>query len=251
MITDPYFYMLAVPALLLMGVSKGAFGQGIGTLSTPLMALAVPAPVAAAVTLPILCLMDLTGIWGYRGAWDRRQMRVILPGAAVGVAIGGVSFGLLDDQAVGLLIGVLALLFGLEWWLRRGAERPPAKPHPGKGLFWSALAGFTSCVAHAGGPPIAVYLLPQRMDRTAYVATLVLFFTVVNYMKIVPYGILGLFNTQNLMTSLALVPVAPIGMGLGIWLHDKIPPIPFYRICYSFVLLSGAMLVYDNAKVLL
>ena len=97
MITDPYFFMLAVPALLLMGVRKGAIGQGIGTLSTPLMALAVPAPVAAAITLPILSLMDLTGIWGYRGQWDRSQMRIILPGAAIGIAIGGLLFGLLDE----------------------------------------------------------------------------------------------------------------------------------------------------------
>lgn len=251
MITDPYFYMLAVPALLLMGVSKGAFGQGIGTLSTPLMALAVPAPVAAAITLPILCLMDLTGIWGYRGQWDRSQMRIILPGAAIGVAVGGLLFGILDDHAVGLLIGVLAFVFGLEWWLRRGAERPAAKPHAGKGIFWSALAGFTSCIAHAGGPPIVVYLLPQRLERRVFVATLVLFFTAVNYMKFVPYGILGLFNWQNVMTSLVLAPVAPIGMGLGIWLHEKIPPIPFYRICYSFVLISGAKLIYDNARVLI
>lgn len=246
MIQDPLFYAFAVPALVVMGISKGAFGSGIGSMLTPLLALTISPLDAAAIVLPILCAMDLIGIWGYRGKWDMAQLRILVPGACLGIAVATLAVGHVSDALVGFFLGFLAVAFALEWYLRHGATRPPAKPHVGRATFWSALSGFTSFVAHAGGPPLQAYLLPQRLDRTVYTATAVLFFTIINIVKLPPYAALGLFTETNLWTTLILLPAAPIGMGLGIWLHAKIPQAPFYRICYAIMLVSGLKLLWDN-----
>jgi uncharacterized membrane protein YfcA len=246
-IQDFLFYALAVPAVLVAAISKGGFGGGLGILSVPAMALVVTPPQAAAIMLPILCFMDLFGLWAYWGKWSGPNMRIMLPGALVGIAVGALTFRYLDAAAIKLLIGLIALGFTLDYWFRgrKEATQPRGASAP-RGGFWAAVSGYTSFVAHAGGPPASVYLLPQRLDKTAFVATTVIFFAVVNYVKLIPYAWLGQFDRSNLLTSLVLLPLAPIGMGLGIWLHKRVPATVFYRICYALVFVTGCKLVYDG-----
>ena len=116
----------------------------------------------------------------------------------------------------------------------------------GPGLAWSSLSGYTSFIAHSGGPPIAVYLLPQRMDKTIFAGTTVVYFLVLNYAKLGPYYELGLLNGQNPGTSLVLAPLAPVGVVLGMWLNKKVPTGLFYRICYGLLFATGTKLVYDG-----
>lgn len=247
MIDEPLFYLLAVPAVLILGVSKGGFGGGLGALAVPLTALAVSPLQAAAVLLPILCVMDVHGAWVYRGRWDTANLAVLVPGALAGIAVGTATFRYLDAQMIRLIIGALAVGFTLQHWLgalhasrtRRGVERA-------RGMFWGAVAGFTSFIAHAGGPPMSVYLLPQRMDKTRFLATAVAFVLFMNYVKIVPYAWIGQFSAGNLLTSAVLLPLAPIGMWLGIWLHRVVPEDLFYRICYLALFLVGLKLLYDG-----
>ena len=251
MITDPLFYLIAVPAFLATGISKGGLGGGVGILAVPLMTLVVSPVQAAAVTLPILCLMDLFGLWAYRRSWDPTNLRIMLPASVVGISLGTLGFGLLDERWIGLLIGAIALTFTLNRWRGRPAPAGGTRPSWARGSFWAALSGFTSFVAHAGGPPANLYLLPQRLDKTVYVGTTVVFFAGVNYVKLVPYSWLGILNAENLTTALALSPVAPVSMLLGMWLHRRIEPEPFYRICYIFVFLAGLKLLFDNAAILI
>ena len=252
MITDAFFYLVAVPAVLIAGVSKGGFGGGLGILATPLMAMAVGPTDAAAIMLPILCLMDLFGVWAYRGKWDRVNMRILIVASFAGIAIGTVSFRYLDANAIRLLLGVIAVGFALSYWLRRSSEPPPAcGPSLGRGGFWGCLSGFTSFVAHAGGPPLNVYLLPQRLDKTVYHATTVIFFTWVNYVKLVPYAWLGQFNGTNVATAIVLMPLAPLGIWLGVYLHRVVAPSLFYSLCYIFVFGTGVKLLYDGIRALL
>jgi uncharacterized membrane protein YfcA len=252
-IADPWFYCLAVPALLLTGVSKGGLGAGAGILSVPLMSLAIPPTQAAAIMLPVLCAMDLIGLWGYRAAHDGGRLRFLLPAALIGIVFGTVTFGWLSEAGIRLVIGGIAVMFVARHWigtLRRGRirERPPGQ---GAGIFWSAVSGYTSFVAHAGGPPLSVYLLPQKLDKTVFVATTVVFFAVVNAAKLVPYWALGQLVPGNLATSFVLLPLAPLGMGLGFWLHRRIDPVLFFRICHFLLLLTGLKLAWDGARGLL
>jgi len=243
-ITDPWFYAVAVPAVLLTGISKGGFGGGLGVLAVPLLSLQVPPLQAAAILLPILCLMDIFGAWAYRRSFSVRNLKILIPAGLTGVVIAGLTFQAVDVTATKLLIGLIAVGFSLHYWLGPRQHRPRGVNRL-KGSFWGAMAGFTSFIAHAGGPPVSVYLLPQRLDKRLFVGTTVLFFITVNYAKLVPYAWLGQFPAGNLLTSLALAPLAPLGIRLGLWLRDRVSQVWFYRACYSFLLITGLKLLHD------
>jgi uncharacterized protein len=244
-ITDPWFYAAAIPAILLMGISKGGFGSGAGLFATPLMALAVPIPQAAAILLPILLVMDAAGLWAYRGVFSRENMKLILAGGIAGVALGALTFRYFDEAWIRLILGAIAIGFVLQRYAGRAVTRPAARSTP-KGFFWSAFAGLTSTIAHAGGPPLSVYLLPQRLDKAVLVGTTVIFFAVINFVKLVPYAWLGLFDGRNLSTSLVLSPLAPVGIWIGVALMRRTSERLFYSICYGMLLVVGVKLAWDG-----
>lgn len=253
MIDDPWFYAAAVPAVLITGTSKGAFGSGLGIMAVPLIALTVPVPVAAAVMLPILCLMDAFGVWAYRRAWHRGLILVLVPAATVGMLIGTLTFRHLDEHMIRLMLGLIALSFTLHHWLGRkratvGAAGQVAASRPSKtvGVLAGTVSGFTSFVAHAGGAPLSFYLLPQRLDKTLYAGTATVYFALVNYIKIAPYAWLGQLTQTNLTTALVLFPLAPLSIWLGVRLHSRLSPTVFYRVAYLLVFLSGLKLTWDG-----
>ena len=249
MIVDPFFYLCAIPAVLIFGLAKGGFGGAIGIVSVPLMALAISPPQAAAILLPILCVMDLLAIRKFWGDWDSENLRIMLPAAVVGVGVGTLTFSHLSEAHVRILIGLLALGFALTYW-RGGRAGPQQRPNAVKGAFWSTLAGFTSFGIHAGGPPVSVYLVPQKLHPTLFVGTCTIFFAVTNYIKLLPYFWLGQLNVGNLWTSLVLLPLAPLGVGLGYYLHNKVSPERFYGIVNTFLMVTGLKLFYDGMMAL-
>lgn len=246
MITDFWFYAAAVPAVLLVGLSKGGFAGGLGILGVPMMALTVSPLQAAGILLPILIAMDMIGVWAYRKSFHKYNLLLLVPGAAIGILIGALTASLVTDSFVRLLIGTIAVAFALDHWIGRRAEAAPKGTNAPKGVFWGGVGGFTSFVAHAGGPPFQIYMLPQKLDKVVYVGTSVMFFTLVNLIKVPPYAMLGQFQSENLMTSLVLLPLAPIGMGLGIKALHVIPEKPFYRIAYAALFCVGLKLVWDG-----
>lgn len=246
MLTDPTFYLAAVPAILLFGIAKGGFGGGLGILAVPLMALVVSPVVAAAILLPILCLMDIASLWAYRGRWVWSELWVLMPASVLGIAAGTLTFGAMSPAMIRLLLGVIAIGFTLIHWyqqLAQRSERPLPKP---AGFVAAVAAGYTSFVAHAGGPPLAVYLLRRGLDRTAFVATTAVFFAVVNYAKLVPYAWLGQFDTSNLLTSLVLAPLAPAGIAAGVWLHRRVSDRQFYHVAWTMLFIVGIKLIADG-----
>ena len=248
LISDPLFYAVVIPAILLVGISKGGFGGGVGLIGTPMVALVTTPTRAAAILLPILCAMDIVGVVAYRKSWDAVNMRILVPGSVLGILLGTATFRFLDENLIRLLIGALALGFVLRYWLAREPSAEPAAPSRRAGSLWATLSGFTSFVAHAGGPPLSVYLLPQHMDKTLFVGTTVIYFAFVNYLKLIPYSFLGQFSGENLLTSLLLLPLAPAGMWLGIWLHRRIDDQLFYQAVYVMLAVVGLKLLYDGLK---
>jgi len=130
--------------------------------------------------------------------------------------------------------------------LRAGLLRPSQRPMPGwAGLVAGVVAGFTSFVSHAGGPPAAVYLLSRRLDKTQFQATTVLVFWAYNIVKFVPYAFLGIFTVETLMFDLILAPVALFGAWLGVRAHRVVPESLFFGITYVLLAVTGTKLIWD------
>lgn len=239
------FYGLAILALLIAGIAKSGFGGGLGVLSVPLMALVISPVQAAAILLPVLCLMDLMNIWHYRHSWDRTNIKILLPAGLIGVLIGTFTFRFLSDGYIRIIIGLIAIIFTFNFFKKK-TENEVVKPDPVRGSFWGLIAGFVSFGVHAGGPPANVFLLPQRLDKSVFVGTMVVLFTTLNFVKLVPYSLLGQLNGENMMISLMLSPLAPLGVWLGLKLHKVVNEHWFYPLCYLFLFITGIKLLWDG-----
>lgn len=247
-ISDPFFYALAIPALLVTAIGKGGFASGGTNMAVPAMSLVIAAPQAAGITLPLLCAMDVFSVWGWRREFEPKLALSLVPGAVLGLLAGWLAFDHLPDRAVKGMVGAIAVAFTLNWVLAPWigfAARSPRAPNVLKAWAASAGAAFTSTLAHAGGPPLALYLLPLQLRRQLLNATTVVFFGVLNWVKLIPYFFLGQLNPTNLATSAVLVWTAPVGVGLGIWLARRTSDTWFYRIIFGLLFVTGVKLLWD------
>jgi len=240
------FWFCAVVAVTFVGIAKAGFGGGIGIIATPLMALTIPVADAAALMLPLLIACDVFAVNHYRTCFDRRSIKLLLPGAVLGIGTGAFFFGYFsgNERILQIGLGVLSLLFVLFQAARAlimGALEKH-QPRAGAGVLMGAAAGFTSTLAHAGGPPVSIYLLPQRLPRELFVGTTVIFFASINLIKLFPYYTLGLLKTGNLMTTLLLSPLSYVGVKLGIYLNGRFPEVWFNRLVYTILFLTGLQL---------
>lgn len=244
-ITDPFFYALAIPAVLLLGISKSGFGAGFGSLAVPMMAMSVTVPQAAAILMPVLLLMDILGMAAFRKDFDKQLLKFLVPFALLGTVIGALLFKLLDTHIVAGLVGAFTLLFLAQRLLF--PPRPNSPPPPRwLGALLTITSGFTSFVAHTGGPPINAYVIPLRLSPVKFTATMAFLFFVVNLSKWIPYAWLGLLDTRNMATSVVLLPLAPIGVWVGVRLARRISEILFYRLLYAGMFLTGCKLLWDG-----
>lgn len=244
---DPWSLLVMGLAAVLTGLAKGGLA-GVGVMAVPVLALVLPPVQAAAILLPILCLTDLVATWNWWGTWSRRTLALMLPGAMVGIGVGWLTAAVVSDAVVRLIVGGVALAFVGRWawqlWRRRAqAARPEA---PAKASFWGGLAGYTSFVAHAGGPPFQVYTLPLGLDPRVLTGTSVAFFTVVNYVKLVPYFALGQFDARNLGASALLAPLAVAFTFVGASIIRRMRAEVFYPFTYAMTALVGIKLVWDG-----
>lgn len=246
MIVDPYFYALAVPAVMLLGLAKGGF-SGMGALSLPMLALAVDPVRAAAILLPILIVQDVVGIWAFRRTIDWRVIAWMLPGAGIGIMLAYGFASVVQPSAVLAVVGGISIAFGLWrlWTERRGV--PAARPSPGwVGTLFGVASGFTSQIAHAGQPPFQLWVLPRQLPRDMLVGTTALFFGAVNWLKVPAYLALGQFTPANLATSAALLPVAIAATFAGVWLVRRVSAQRFYTAIYVLMIAVGVKLVWDG-----
>jgi len=245
MIDDPWFYIAAIPAVLVLGLAKGGFGS-VGLLVVPILSLAVSPVQAAGIVLPILVLSDLVALYSYWGEWDSRTMAVMMPGALVGVAVGWWTAAWVGEEQIRLILGVISVAFALNYWLR---QRRAVDPHPQnvvKGTFWGAVSGFTSFVSHAGGPPYQIYVTPLRLAPRIFAGTMVVFFFIVNALKLGPYFFLGQFSSENLLTSAVLLPFSIPATIFGVWLIRRIEAKRFYEVVYFLIFAIGVFLIGES-----
>jgi uncharacterized protein len=252
LLTDPWFYATAIPAVSLYGFSKGGF-SGVSLLSLPLMSLVVPPVQAAAILLPVLLVQDVVTVVSFRDTWDKSALVHLLPGALVGILLGWLTASVVPQGTVRIAVGVIALIFCLNTWFlapRRaaaGAEgRPPHAWLPASLL--GTACGYTSFVVHAGSPPFLLYAAPRAASKEVLAGTMGVTFAIINVLKVPPYLGLGQFTGENLTAAAILVPLAIVTTMGGVWLVRRISPVQFFRVITWLTLAVGITLIVQGIK---
>ncbi len=240
---ETQFFLIACVAAVLVGLSKGGLPV-IGMLAVPVLALAISPVKAAALLLPIYILTDVVSIWLYRRHYSAVNLRILIPAGVGGVMLGWLFAAHLSDRAVGALIGSVGLAFCLNMWLRAKVDAPPKPARTGLGLFWGAMAGFTSFVSHAGSPPFQMYVLPQKLEKLVFAGTSTLLFACINWSKVIPYMQLRPFTAADWQTVAWLVPAALLATGVGAWLTRRLAERWFFRLVQLALFAVSLRLIY-------
>ncbi len=238
---------------LLIGIGKTGFGGGLVAIATPLMSLSMTVAEAAALLLPMLIIADVFAVKHYHNKVDSKNLRILLPAAIIGIIIGALFFTSFSDKdrILKFCIGVIAVAFVLFQFGKAALFKNinHTKPSWTFGSIIGCFAGFTSTLAHVGGPPVSIYLLPQGMSPTLYVGTSAIFFFVVNLLKLIAYFILGLITVGNLTIVVVLLPILYIGSLIGVWLLKRFSQLWFNRIVYSLLFLTGVQLILGRSLI--
>lgn len=244
---DLAFFLVAGPAVAFAGLSKGGFGSGPAFMSSAILALVLDPSQALGIMLPLLMLMDVSALKPYWKKWDWVESKRLILGAIPGVAFGTWLYQITDADVLRFLIGAMSIGFVLyQFAAARGLFKPNTTKHGVVvGGFAGLVSGFTSFVSHAGGPPSAMYLLSQRLDKTTYLATTVIVFWAINIFKFVPYAFLGIFSAQTFLADLYLAPFAVFGVWVGVVAHKKVSESLFFGFTYVMLLGTGAKLIFD------
>ncbi|CAN1571881.1 COG0730 Predicted permeases [Paracoccaceae bacterium] len=242
-----WFWAAAGVAAILVGMAKGGVPV-VGMLAVPVMALVMSPVMAAGLLLPVYVVSDMFGLYAYRHAFDRRVLAIVIPGATVGIGIGWATASLVPEAAVTLVVGVIGFVFALNLILRRPVVAEPKRAEVAPGLFWSAVAGFTSFVSHAGAPPYQVYTLPLGMTKAVFAGTTTIAFAAINLVKLVPYYALGQLNVGNLKVAVVLSVPAALAVFVGLRVVMVLPERLFFRLVTWALLLISIKLIWDGAR---
>ena len=248
-------WVAVVVATFIVGLSKAGFGTGAGLLSVPLMTLALGPQAMLGLMLPVLIAGDVFSLIHYPGQCDRRNLAMLVPGLLAGVAVGWLALGWFMGLRNGKLwmemaIGFLCMVFvGVQvhcWRLqaRAGSSGRAYRPRPWHGVNLGWCAGLTSTLSHAGGPIVALFLLPQQLGRRAFVGTVVTYFFVGNMAKLVPYVQKGLLTWPTLRLALVLLPCVVAGTLIGVYLNRRFTDRLFRVVIYCLAFVTGAALLF-------
>jgi uncharacterized membrane protein YfcA len=242
-------------SLFLIGMSKGGFP--VGAVALPVLILVWPeqaqaARAAVGFMLPMLCLMDIVALLLYRRHVQWGRLVYLIPAAVLGVTAASFLFVsdesalvALSDRALKILIGVLGVLFVIYFaakkWILRHIHA--SIPTWGKGSMFGLAAGITSTLAHAAGPVVQMYLLPQQLEKKKFAATGCAFFWMLNLIKLIPFSLCGRIQADNLKLGAMLLPVIPLGVALGWWLTHKTEQRHYTLLIYTVLLVTSVTLI--------
>jgi hypothetical protein len=243
--TDPLFYLLAIAAVILLGLSKGGF-FGLGVIALPLMSLSVPPLQAAALLIPTLMAQDALTIWSYRHNWSAWNLKLLIPSMAVGVAVAALFAASLSAAQVRLAVGIIAGLFVLRQWLGQHFDRLAVRPNAATAIVLGAVGGFTTFLANAGGPAWQMHLLPQKLDKYTYAGTLTMLFAAANWVKLPAFAALGLLSIKTLAVGALLLPLAVASNYVGLWLVRRTSTEMFFRVAYVLMFLIAVELIRSS-----
>ncbi|MFY0621497.1 MAG: sulfite exporter TauE/SafE family protein [Pelagimonas sp.] len=229
-----------------MGLSKGGVPM-IALLSVPLLSLYMDPALAAGLLLPIYIVADAYAVYLFRKAFSRRNLMILLPGALVGILVGYSAVSLVPGDAVKLLLVGIGLSY-LFTALRQRISKTEVPARPAdvpRGIVWGTLAGLTSYISHAGGPPFQAYVLPQKLDKMVYLGTTTIFFSVVNLVKVPPFVLAGQITWDSLGQAVWLAPLALLGAWSGATVSRLMPEKLFFLLVEVALAVVSLKLLYE------
>jgi hypothetical protein len=255
-------WIALVASAFLVGLTKAGFGAGAGILPVPMMAIALGGSEdMLPVMLPVLICGDVFSIIHYPKAIEWRNIAMLVPSCIFGVAVGTIPLMRIyrNKSAQGGVSSVLDLFVGaiclaflvVQVWRyfreSRLTERPePYRPKVWHGIVTGIVAGVTSTLAHAAGSLIALFLLPQKLDKRVFVGTCVMYFFFGNLVKFAPYAALGLFTTPRVWTAVVILPAVVVGTVAGLVLAKKFSGKAFTLFVYVCTLAAVLKMLYDS-----
>lgn len=229
-------------AALLLGFGKAGVAGTTGPFVTVVMVLAMPADEALGLLLPMLIVADVFTVSAYWRQWEGRLLPPLLAAALLGIAIGTFLVSELPDEWLRRVIAVSLLAFVVVYVRSGKIEMSPE--NQGRWAFGAgSAAGFTSAIAHAGGPPIVVYLMTIGLEPKRFVATTVAFFALVNLIKIPGYLVADLFDADRIISTMWAWLLIPVGVVLGRWLVSRINRAVFERVMLVMLVAGSVVLL--------
>jgi uncharacterized protein len=240
--------LVAFAGVFLICFMKGAFGGGFAIVGIPLLSIVMDPVTAGGLLAPLFVAMDLYALRYWKAStWSRPDLVRLLPGLLIGIGLGYLLFRFLDHHAIAIVMAVVTLMFVGLWFAGGGkvTVRPRSTP---KAVAAGFTSGVTTMVAHSGGPPLAMYLLPLGLSKEVYAGTTSLFFTVGNATKAVPWLLL-VEPAGNVWTLMAVCLLAiPAGIWLGWRLHGRLDQRQLYRACYALLVVTSLKLLWDGVS---
>lgn len=238
------YLVLASFAAVLIGMSKGGLPL-VGMLSVPVLSLVMSPVKAAVLLLPLFVISDAVGVWLYRKNYSWVNLKILVPAGIAGVLIGWMTAAMISELTIKFLIGLVGVSFCLQTWFKRGPSDVPKPASLPKGIFWGGVAGFTSFIAHAGGPPFQIFVLPQKLPKAEFAGTATILFAIINLSKILPYQNLSPYTADDFWKVLVLVPFALLGTFLGAYLTKRIADAWFFRLVQTGLFVLSLKLIWD------
>ena len=248
------FWIIGCSTIAIIAFSKGAFGGGAASIGVPTLSIFIDPLGAAILVAPLVSVMDMFTLRAFGpSSWSKPDLGVLLPGLVVGLGLGWLLFETVDPRLVGLVIAVISIGFALYWFWKRHqkANHVPMAVHRILGVIAGIASGFTTFVAHAGGPPVAMYLIRRGLDKRLFVGTNTAFFTIGNLLKLGPYGVLLAARPDAAAAALMLSPVIPVAVMMGIRMHHKLSQDMILILTNALLILGGGRLLYVSLKALL
>ena len=245
MFNDSLILVIPAAVAFLIGLAKGGFGGMLGALAVPLMALVMPAREAIGVVLPILMFADVFAVASHWRKWNIKLVFLLIPGAILGVTIGTIFITNAPSDILRKFLGVIVLLFSiyklLESRILKSIQYAGKNWH---GIVFGTITGFSSSLAHTGGPPVSIYLLLQDIKPRMFIATSALFFMILNWIKVPFYLYANMFNFEILLSYTWLIPIVPLGVLVGRWFSVRVSKKVFEKIIVILLCVAGLMLLF-------
>jgi uncharacterized membrane protein YfcA len=239
------FWIAGVLAAVFVGMGKGGVPVS-SALAVPVLSLVISPVAAAGLLLPVYIASDVFGLFAYRKAFDRAVLKIMMVAMPIGVLLGYLTANMVSEALITIILGLIGAIFALSLILRRSVDSEPRSPRWGSGLFWGTITGFTSFVSHSGAVPYQVYTLPLRMQKVVFAGTATVAFAYINFIKLLPYYLLGQLSIANLKTAGILMIPAVLAVFSAVWLVRVMPEKLFFRLIIWALLLLSLKLLWDG-----